>query len=174
MAATWLIKHKAEDDILFSLNIFWETWLSLSCASFGRHHVHRSVGRRAQRTIHIKHQALFLFETTTTTTTTTTKNNNNKNNNKNKLKTNKQTNNNKTQNKTKTKQNKKKKTNKKYNYVVYILFIRWMLPYLPYVFGQTGLSKQCTPRWDVAERGASSGVTLYATTHSAIFRHNIG
>ena len=47
------------------------------------------------------------------------------------------------------------------------------IPYLPYVFGQTGLSKQFRPRWDAAERGVSSGSTLFAT-HPAIFRHNIG
>ena len=43
-----------------------------------------------------------------------------------------------------------------------------LLPYLPYVFGQTGLSKQFRPRWDAAERGVSSGSTLFAT-HPAIF-----
>ena len=47
-----------------------------------------------------------------------------------------------------------------------------MVPYLPYVFGQTGLSKQYRPRWDAAERGVSSGSTLFAT-HPATFRHNI-
>ena len=47
------------------------------------------------------------------------------------------------------------------------------IQYLPYVFGQTGLSKQFRPRWDAAERGVSSGSTLFAT-HPAIFRHNIG
>ena len=47
------------------------------------------------------------------------------------------------------------------------------IPYLPYVFRQTGLSKQYRPRWDAAERGVSSGSTLFAT-HPAIFRHNIG
>ena len=46
------------------------------------------------------------------------------------------------------------------------------LPYLSYVFGQTGLSKQFRPRWDAAEFGVSSGSTLFAT-HPAIFRHNI-
>ena len=39
--------------------------------------------------------------------------------------------------------------------------------------GQSGLSKQCTPRWDAAECSISSGSTLFAT-HMAIFRHNIG
>ena len=47
------------------------------------------------------------------------------------------------------------------------------IPYLPYVFGQTGLSKQYRPRWDAAERGVSSGSTLFPT-HPATFRHNIG
>ena len=37
--------------------------------------------------------------------------------------------------------------------------------YLPYVFGQTGLSKQYGP--------VSSGSTLFAN-HPAFFRHNIG
>ena len=38
-----------------------------------------------------------------------------------------------------------------------------ILPCLPYLFGQTGLSKQCRPGWDAAERGVSSGSTLFAT-----------
>ena len=50
---------------------------------------------------------------------------------------------------------------------------KYLLPYLPYVFGQTGLSKQYRPRWDAAKRGVSSGSTLFAT-HPAVFRHNIG
>ena len=52
-----------------------------------------------------------------------------------------------------------------------VLWIK--LPYLPYVFRQTGLSKQFRPRWDASECGISSGSTLFAT-HPAIFRHNIG
>ena len=36
-------------------------------------------------------------------------------------------------------------------------------PYFLYVFGQTGLSKQCWPRSDAAERGVWSGSTLFAT-----------
>ena len=52
-----------------------------------------------------------------------------------------------------------------------------LIPYLPYVFGQTGLSKQYRPRWDAAERGVfcgvSSGTSLFATL-PANFRHNIG
>ena len=43
-----------------------------------------------------------------------------------------------------------------------------ILPYLPYVFGQTGLSKQSRPKWDTAECGFSSGSTLFVT-HQAIF-----
>ena len=43
------------------------------------------------------------------------------------------------------------------------------IPYLLYVFGQTGLSTQCRHRWDAAECGISSGSTLFAT-HPAIFR----
>ena len=46
-----------------------------------------------------------------------------------------------------------------------------VLPYLPYIFGQTGLSKQYRPRWDATERGVSSGSTLFAT-HPAIFRQH--
>ena len=42
-----------------------------------------------------------------------------------------------------------------------------LIPYLPYVFGQTGLSKQYRPRWDAAEHGVSSGSTLFAT-HPAV------
>ena len=42
-----------------------------------------------------------------------------------------------------------------------------ILPYLLYVFGQTGLSKQCRPRSDATERGVWSGSTLFAI-HPAI------
>ena len=42
------------------------------------------------------------------------------------------------------------------------------IPYLPYIFGQTGLSKQFRPRWDATECGVSSVSTLFAT-HPAIF-----
>ena len=41
------------------------------------------------------------------------------------------------------------------------------LPQLLYVFGQTGLSKQCRPRSDATERGVWSGSALFAT-HPAI------
>ena len=37
------------------------------------------------------------------------------------------------------------------------------LPYLPYVFEQTGLNKLCKPRSDAAEHSISSGFTLFAT-----------
>ena len=46
------------------------------------------------------------------------------------------------------------------------------LPYLPYVIGHTGLNKQYRPRWDAAERGISSGSTLFVT-YPAMLRHNI-
>ena len=36
--------------------------------------------------------------------------------------------------------------------------------------GQTGLSKQCRPKWDAAFCGVSSGSALFAT-HPAIFKH---
>ena len=42
-----------------------------------------------------------------------------------------------------------------------------IIPYLLCVFRQTGLSKQCSPRSDAAERGVWSGSTLIAT-HPAI------
>ena len=42
-----------------------------------------------------------------------------------------------------------------------------ILPYLLYIFGQTGLSKQCRRRSDAAERGVWSGSILFAT-HTAI------
>ena len=38
-----------------------------------------------------------------------------------------------------------------------------ILPYLPYVFGKTCLSKQCRPWSDAAECGVWSGSTLFAT-----------
>ena len=41
------------------------------------------------------------------------------------------------------------------------------LPYLLYVLGQIGLSKQCRPGSDAIERGIWSGSTLFAI-HSAI------
>ena len=48
-----------------------------------------------------------------------------------------------------------------------LLSVPKRIPDLPYVFGQTDLSKQCRPRWDAAVRGVSSGSTLLAT-HPAI------
>ena len=42
-----------------------------------------------------------------------------------------------------------------------------ILPYLLYVFGQTGLCKQCRSRSDAAERDVWSGSLLFAT-HPAI------
>ena len=42
-----------------------------------------------------------------------------------------------------------------------------ILPYLPYVLGQTGLYKQCRPRSDAAECSIWSGTTLFVT-HPAI------
>ena len=42
-----------------------------------------------------------------------------------------------------------------------------ILPYFLYVFGQTGLNKQCRPRSNSAERGVWSGSTLFAS-HPAI------
>ena len=44
-----------------------------------------------------------------------------------------------------------------------------ILPYLLYVFGQTGLNKQCRSRSDAAKRGVWSRSTLFAT-HPAILR----
>ena len=42
------------------------------------------------------------------------------------------------------------------------------IPYLPYVFRHTGLSKQCRPRWNTTKHGVSSGSTLFAI-HPAIY-----
>ena len=42
-----------------------------------------------------------------------------------------------------------------------------ILPYLLYVFGQIGLSKQCRPKSDAEERGVRSGSTPF-TTYLAI------
>ena len=36
--------------------------------------------------------------------------------------------------------------------------LTYNVPYLPYVFRQTCLSKQCRPRWDAPQRGVSSGL----------------
>ena len=46
------------------------------------------------------------------------------------------------------------------------------LPYLLYVSGQTGLSKQCRCRSDAAKWGVWSGYTLFAT-HPAILHYSI-
>ena len=50
--------------------------------------------------------------------------------------------------------------------------LKLIIPCLPYVFRQPGLSKQCSPRRDATECGVSTGSTLLAT-HPAIYRHNI-
>ena len=47
------------------------------------------------------------------------------------------------------------------------------LPYLLYVFGKTGLSKQCRSRSDATECGTWSGSTLFAT-HQTILHTFIG
>ena len=49
----------------------------------------------------------------------------------------------------------------------------WCIPYLPYVFRQTGLSKQWRPRWDAAECGVSSGSKLFATLSNFQTQHRL-
>ena len=46
-----------------------------------------------------------------------------------------------------------------------------IVPYLLYVIGQIGLSKQCRPKSGAVERGVWSGSTLFAT-HTAEFHWN--
>ena len=58
--------------------------------------------------------------------------------------------------------------------MAYLIYSKYSdtLPYLPYVFGQTGLSKQCKPRWDLICR-VSSGSKLYqyfSAVKNALFR----
>ena len=43
------------------------------------------------------------------------------------------------------------------------------LPYFLYVFGKTGLSKQCRPRSDSSERGVWSGSTPFATPPAILY-----
>ena len=49
---------------------------------------------------------------------------------------------------------------------------KWLLPtilYLPFVVRQTGLSKQCRPRWNCTMRNIRAYTVCH---HPAIFRHN--